>query len=140
MDLKSRRQLEQNGAEAIFQMLCSREKEIDRRARVPETLDVCQEPACFKCKNELRWNLSAPALEHCFTRQSVKAVINLHRVEVLSKKLQPLRRPKVFGIKFVVPPVFVVPTTCADISLCHRLRIREQLAWQVHSSYEPHKR
>ena len=78
-------------AEAIFEMCCTGEKQSQRDLWIFQPFDVCEKTARLDREHETRWNLTAPMLERCFTRETVKTAIDLHGLKLLRKEWQPLR-------------------------------------------------
>src|SRR5207253_82964 len=111
IDLELGRQLKEDRTQPPFQVFRTREEQIERFFGVFKTLDVGEEPAGFDCEDKPGWNLNTPALERCFTRQTVKTVIDLDGVEVLREKPQPFCRLHIFRIELTLPPMLVIPST-----------------------------
>jgi hypothetical protein len=87
IELEMRRQLKKDRSQPVSQMFRARKEKIQRSLRIFETLDMREKATCLDGEDKVRWNLISPVLERCFARQAIKAVIDLHRAEVLGKEL-----------------------------------------------------
>ena len=86
-----------------------------------------QEAAGFDRKNEVRWRRFSPIVKGVFCRKTIKAVVQLDRIEVTRIKPEHLVWGYFLRIKRTLP-VLVVISGCADTNLtCHERRNVSQL-------------